>query len=378
MTDKTDPKNQTSTLHLVYTVTNIQHKVRVLDGVEVSYPTWVKLFTLHATGYEVTNHIDSSLSPDKASPEYPAWKKIDAVVLQWIYGTLTNDYLVRVLEDESTAHEAWVRVKNLFLNNKASRAAALQQELSNLTLASMPNLEAYCQRVRDLTDQLAAVDCPLNNTQKILHLIKGLPREYDTATSILNQNLPTWENACNQLHSEAQRIAARDALSPTPVVAAAISSPQEKSREQQPSSNRDRRSYNRDSHPRRDSNRTGRNNQRGSGQTSNRSYSFQQPQYAPYWPPPLGYPPYWAPPPCPYPTRPWASPVDNRPNSRPSNGQGSSRQQSAQAHIIETDPLEPTQLAAAVNALSMDSGGDQWHFDSGFQGWHGPESSQQF
>ncbi|KAJ0935537.1 hypothetical protein HanRHA438_Chr03g0120641 [Helianthus annuus] len=79
--------------------------------------------------------------------------------------------------------------------------------------------------------------------------------------------------------------------------------------------------------------------------------------------------------PCPYPTRPWASPVDNRPNSRPSNGQGSSRQQSAQAHIIETDPLEPTQLAAAVNALSMDSGGDQWHFDSGFQGWHGPESS---
>ncbi|XP_035838816.1 uncharacterized protein LOC118486456 [Helianthus annuus] len=325
MTDKTDPKTQTSTLHPVYTVTNIQHKVRVLDGVEVSYPTWVKLFTLHAAGYEVLNHIDGTPSPDKDSPEYPSWKKIDVVVLQWIYDTLTNEYLVRVLEDESTAYEAWVRVKNLFLNNKASRAAALQLELSNLTLASMPTLDAYCQRVRDLTDQLAAADCPLNNTQKILHLIKGLPHEYDTTTSILNQGLPTWENACNQLHSEAQRSAARDSLSPTPIVNAAVSSPQEKSREQQPSSNRDRHSYNRDSHPRRDSNRTGQNNQRGPRQTSNRPYPFHQPQYAPYWPPPPDYPPYWAPPLSPYPTQPWASPGDNRPNSRPSNSQGPSR-----------------------------------------------------
>ncbi|XP_076896275.1 uncharacterized protein LOC143549196 [Bidens hawaiensis] len=189
MADKAEPKTQT--LHPAYTVTNIQHKVRVLDDVEVSYPTWVKLFTLHATGYDVLSHIDGSPSPAQTSPEYPSWIKIDAVVLQWIYGTLSNDLLVHVLENESTAHEAWVRVKNLFLNNKASWAAALQLELNNLTLASMPSLEAYCQRVRDLSDQLTAVDCPINNTQRILHLIKGLPREYDTAAALLNHNLPS-------------------------------------------------------------------------------------------------------------------------------------------------------------------------------------------
>ncbi|XP_076947501.1 uncharacterized protein LOC143619455 [Bidens hawaiensis] len=188
MGDKSDPKPEP--LHPVYTITNIQHKVRTLDGTEVSYPTWVKLFKLHAIGYDVLNHIDGSLAPKKTSTEYSSWKKIDAVILQWIYGTLKHDLLLRVLEDESITYEAWERVKNLFLNNKGSRTATLQHELTNLTLSAMPDLEAYCQRIRELSDQLTTVDCLINNTQRIIYLFRGLPREYDTAASILNSSLP--------------------------------------------------------------------------------------------------------------------------------------------------------------------------------------------
>ncbi|KAD6795699.1 hypothetical protein E3N88_06595 [Mikania micrantha] len=47
-----------SSLHPVHTVTSIKHKVRVLDGVKVSYSSWVKLFQLHARGYDVLHHID--------------------------------------------------------------------------------------------------------------------------------------------------------------------------------------------------------------------------------------------------------------------------------------------------------------------------------
>ncbi|KAI3718260.1 hypothetical protein L6452_19124 [Arctium lappa] len=195
--DRVDPI--TKTLHPVYTVTNIQHKVRVLDDVKVSFSSWVKLFMLHAKGYDVINHIDGSPTPSETTPEYSSCAKIDAVVLQWIYGTLTDDLPVRVLTDESTAYEAWKRVKKLFLNNKGPRAAAVQHELTNLTLAAMPSLEAYCQRIRDLVDQLAAVDCPVNDTQHILHLVHGLPREYDTIATILNQTLSAWEKAVEEL-----------------------------------------------------------------------------------------------------------------------------------------------------------------------------------
>ncbi|XP_021995808.1 uncharacterized protein LOC110892991 [Helianthus annuus] len=106
------------------------------------------------------DHIDGTPTPDKEAVDYSSWKKIDAVVLQWIYGTLSSDLLVHVLEDKSTAFEAWKRFENLFLNNKGSRASALQHGLTNLTLSAMPDLDSYCQRICDLMDQLAVVDNP--------------------------------------------------------------------------------------------------------------------------------------------------------------------------------------------------------------------------
>ncbi|KAJ0836852.1 putative RNA-directed DNA polymerase [Helianthus annuus] len=380
-TDQADPKPQS--LHPVYTVTNIQHKVRVLDGVEVAYPTWVKLFMLHATGYDVVDHIDGSPAPATTAADYASWKKIDAVVLQWIYGTLSNDILVRVLEDKSTAYEAWTRVKTIFLNNKGPRAMALQHELTNITLASMPNLESYCQRIRDLSDQLAAVDCPLSNTQRILHLVNGLPREYDTTASILNQNLPPWEQAVEQLQAEARRIAAREARNPTPVIAAVTSQPDNRrsnnrDNNHRDNNNRDQNNNLRQSNQRRDQNRGQRFNNRGSGNSQQQQPYQAQPPYVPHWAPQQAFGPYWTPPPCPFPTQTWAPQQwGYRPNSRPT----SSNTNQAQAHLAGVDPLEPTSLANAVQALSLDSGSrnnEQWHFDTGFHGWHNPESSQQY
>lgn len=363
MADKTDPKQPP--LHPAYTVTNIQQRVRVLDGEKISYPSWVNLFRLHATGFDVLNHIDGSPAPSATSTEYSSWKKLDAIVLQWIYATLSDDLLVRVLVNKSTAYEAWKRVENLFLNNKGSRAAALQHELTNLTLAAMPSLDAYCQRIRELADQLTAVDCPINNTQRVLYLVRGLPREYDAVGSLLNQTLPPWENACDQLQSEARRIAARESVSPTPVVAAAITNPP--------------------SHP------TNRDNRRAPGtrrdhSRNNRSNTRTPPQPRPHASAQMPFP-YWAPP-CPYLTQGWAQPSQPRNNPTPAPAQRPSGQVQAEAHLTEVDPLQPTQLADAVQALSMDTGNtdNQWYFDTGatshitndqgLHGWHDPEPSQ--
>ncbi|XP_023758855.1 uncharacterized protein LOC111907318 [Lactuca sativa] len=201
----TTPAPATKPLHLVYTVTNIQHKVRMLDGTKVSYSSWVKLFQLHAKGYKVMSHTDGTQSPAKTDTEYEAWAEIDAIVLQWIYGTLSDDLLVRVLVTESTAYEAWSRIKAIFLNNKGSRVAALEHEFNNLTLKSMSSLEAYCQKLKELGSQLNDVDCPVNDQQLVLQLVRGLPAEYDIITSYINQILPTWETACSMLELEHHR-----------------------------------------------------------------------------------------------------------------------------------------------------------------------------
>ncbi|KAI3525466.1 hypothetical protein L1887_04283 [Cichorium endivia] len=201
-TDTNPPK---PSLHPVYSVTNIQNKVRTLDGTNVTYSSWVKLFKLHAHGYKVLAHIDGTAPPAKTTVYYEQWAEIDAIVLQWIYGTLSDDLLVRVLEPESSAFEAWEKIKHIFLNNKGSRAATLEHEFTNLTLRSMQSLDEYRQRLKDLADQLNDVDNPVNEQRLVLQLVCGLPSEYDTAAAYINQTLPGWDTARIMLQLEQNR-----------------------------------------------------------------------------------------------------------------------------------------------------------------------------
>ncbi|XP_074303819.1 uncharacterized protein LOC141638314 [Silene latifolia] len=144
-------------LHPVYSVTNIFNKVRMLDGVKITCSAWVKLFTLHAKGYKVSHHIDGTRPPTAADPKYAEWCEIDAHVLQWIYGSISEDLLLRVLETNSTAYEAWTRIKNHFLNNKGARAAALEHEFTNMMLSKCSSLDEYCQKLKDIGNQLTDV-----------------------------------------------------------------------------------------------------------------------------------------------------------------------------------------------------------------------------
>ncbi|XP_076939140.1 uncharacterized protein LOC143607656 [Bidens hawaiensis] len=192
-------------LHLVYYVTDILRKVRVLDRSKLSYTSWVKLFQLYARGYRVMHHIDGISPPATTDQDYATWSEIDAIVLQWIYGTVSDDIPVHVLQTDSTMFEAWTRIESLFLNNKSLRAAALELEFNNLTLKAMPSLESYCQKLKELSDQLNDEDCPVNNQRLVSQLIRGLPREYDTAAAYINQTLHTWKVACSMLQLEHNR-----------------------------------------------------------------------------------------------------------------------------------------------------------------------------
>ncbi|KAL9230753.1 hypothetical protein vseg_006065 [Gypsophila vaccaria] len=209
MATEEDPPSK-PTLHPVYTVNNIQHKVRVLDGTKVTYGSWVNLFKLHARGYKVLHHIDGTSPPPKTDPAYDAWCQIDSHVLQWIYGTLSDELLARVLTADSTAYEAWPRVKNIFINNKGARAASIEHEFINHKLESLSSLDGYCQRLRELVAQLSDVDAPVFDQRLILQLVRGLPSSYDTVTSYINQILPNFETARNMLELEQQRQLHRD------------------------------------------------------------------------------------------------------------------------------------------------------------------------
>ncbi|XP_076913350.1 uncharacterized protein LOC143571939 [Bidens hawaiensis] len=315
MGDQTDQANKS--LHPVYTITDITRKVRVLDGVKVSYSSWVKLFQLHARGYKVMNHIDGTRAPAKEDPTYASWSEIDAIVLQWIYGTLLDD---------------------LLLND---------------------------------------VDHPVGDQRLVLKLVRGLLIEYDTVGAYINQSLPSWETACSMLQLEYQRQTARENHSAPTAFAAMSNEPQ---KNDQPIHRR--RGSNRPTNTRRPHQQTQPTTSSNRGRTPRTNTNPSGSNQFPHWaalPAKNNTPPnwaYWAPPPYLFPTQQgWVQPWINSPlnwNHFQAPGSSGSKQQtnplatsSAQAHLDEFDPLQPTQIGEALQAMNINNEDAPWFMDSG-------------
>ncbi|KAF5786664.1 putative RNA-directed DNA polymerase [Helianthus annuus] len=372
-------------LHPVYSVANIQNKIRVLDGVKVTYSAWVKLFKLHAKGYRVLNHIDGTAGPAKADPTYESWVEIDAIVLQWIYGTLSDDLLVRILDADSTARSAWEKIQAIFISNKSSRAATLEHEFTNLTLASCASMDEYCQRLKDLAEQLGDVDHPVNESRLVLQLVRGLPPEFDTVASLINQSVTTWDNARNMIQLEQQRQNARQNTAQSVLVASrnGPSDPNSGNIPIEPVGNRDVYGRQQTRGRGRGRHRGGRNN-RG-GRTAYASSSAAQQTQSGYG---SGYPPHqnwagpqyqqWAPPPCPHPTQPtsWATPWNNKSAQPPATYTQPTVNMagppgfppppgSVPGHV---DALNPTELGAALNTMHLQPPDQAWNMDTGASG----------
>ncbi|XP_074318428.1 uncharacterized protein LOC141655238 [Silene latifolia] len=367
------PPPQTPKLHPVYSVTNIQHKVRVLDGVKVPYSSWVKLFKLHARGYKVFHHIDGTRKPSETDSTYEEWCEIDSHVLQWIYGTLNDDLLSRVLEDESTAYEAWIRVKNIFTNNKGARAVALEAEFSSLKLESMPSLEAYCQRLKEIASQLKDVDAAVTDQRLVLQLVRGLTTGYDTTAAYINQTLPTFDNAVSMLELEQRRQASREEPSTALV---APSSPTDEATgwvETKASSSNPPRAQTGGGRPQKNSGRRGgRSQNRGQNKPQTTSHTPNWVQI-PWSPSPWSQ--SWTAPPCPYPTQPgWSSPWQPWPMQQPPRGPQrppwrapvwASQQSPGQAYVADFEPQQLTDLGQAFNAMAFNPNDGQWYMDTG-------------
>ncbi|XP_022024803.1 uncharacterized protein LOC110925140 [Helianthus annuus] len=217
--ESSDSNSKPNLLHPAYSVTNIQPKIRTLDGTTVTYSAWVKIFKLHVVAYKVSAHIDGTTAPSKTDPMYESWLELDALVLQWIWSTVSDDLLPRVMDSDGTAPGAWVKLEKIYLSNKKARATALETKFVNLTLTACSSLDAYCQKLKELANQLEDVDQPISESRLVLQLVRGLPQEFDTTASLINSTKADWDQARSMLTDELIRIEARKSNSSSVMVA---------------------------------------------------------------------------------------------------------------------------------------------------------------
>ncbi|KAJ0532827.1 hypothetical protein HanIR_Chr09g0401341 [Helianthus annuus] len=146
-TDSTPPAAGDSKIHPATTVSNIKTLIPITLEIESGqYNSWATLFKLPCKAFLVFDHINSkpehtSSSSDTAKPSAD-WERLDAIVLQWIYSTISNDLLHTIINKTATAYDAWVAIENLFHDNKSARAIHLMHKFSNTRLDGCPNVSA--------------------------------------------------------------------------------------------------------------------------------------------------------------------------------------------------------------------------------------------
>ncbi|XP_021979216.1 uncharacterized protein LOC110875329 [Helianthus annuus] len=171
-------------LHPAVTVSNIKAFIPItLDHEALDYNNWSELFRLHCTAYLVADHLSprtppaaadkdkENETPGSSSSPADSWERLDAIVRQWMYGTISTDLLKTVIKTRTTAYDAWKAIESLFLENFSSTAV-------------------YCQELKVFSDQLSNVDAPVDEQTLVLQTIAGLTEQYETVSTILQNTKP--------------------------------------------------------------------------------------------------------------------------------------------------------------------------------------------
>ncbi|XP_071700682.1 uncharacterized protein [Rutidosis leptorrhynchoides] len=346
--------------HPALSISNIRNLIPVtLDIDNSQYNSWAHLFKLHCKAYDVIDHIipssdDSSssatTSPDNNSTKTPLWYRLDALVLQWMYATISNDLMNQIIEDESTAENAWNRLQNIFQDNKNSRALYLQRQFNTIRLDDFQNCAAYCQQIKVLADQLRNVGDKVTDDRMVLQLIAGLNDNFDTVGTYFTQldKLPSFYDARSKLILEETKKQKQAINNHTTTDAALVVTPNPKPASiPDPQKSTDRQT---------NSNFRYNTNRGRSGRGSNRGRSNRGRGCYPPWmysSPQWTNPPNWTTPPCPYPTNNWARP--NSSYSSNSTQAGIFGPRPSQAHLSNgsVSGYCPTDLGQAMHTMTL-------------------------
>uniref|UniRef100_A0A803LN21 Uncharacterized protein n=1 Tax=Chenopodium quinoa TaxID=63459 RepID=A0A803LN21_CHEQI len=194
---------ETPKYHPAFAITNVKSLIPITLDTAGMYHSWAALFKVLCRVHDLTYHI---IPPTEATElaayekskmaDLAYWKRLNAVVLNWIYGSISHILLTAILLKDDTAQGAWARLESMFQDNKAARASHLEQELVDLDFENFTSIDDYCNHIKSLSDRLADVDAPIPDTRLTLKLTAGLPEAYaGTVDFIQNQEpLPSFES----------------------------------------------------------------------------------------------------------------------------------------------------------------------------------------
>ncbi|XP_026405463.1 uncharacterized protein LOC113300474 [Papaver somniferum] len=275
---------------------------------------------------------------------------------------MAKDLMLTVLITGKTGKELWNHLKSLFRDNKGNGAANLESKFVNLRFVDCNNVDDYCDKLQALSNRPSDLDFPMDEKRLVIQLVNGLPKEYNTVASFIQQSMPSFDTARSQLRTEEIR-REHQSNSSSHTALAAANNPRLPPAVSSSASNRFRSAsvHHRSEH----SPLLGHQAALLPTPPGPRHHYPNAPNWAPQWtssPSPYSAVPYWS----------HRHSISGRGRGRHFRGRGRGRGRSTstarspQAYVTPTtEYLQPSDIAEAYSSMSIRAPDDDFYMDNG-------------
>ncbi|GJY55718.1 WRKY family transcription factor [Tanacetum coccineum] len=166
-----------------------------LDLDKLNYNTWSALFKRFCRTYKVQHHLDAPATTKTSNSTIdPLHESNDSLVVMWIYSTISPKLVEMVVDDDTSAHGIWKRLKDLFHNNKDARVTQLDNEIRNMAIGSL-FVTDFFQEIKSKAYLLSNLDSPVKDTSLATYAVNGIQSKYSDAARVirLREKSPTFD-----------------------------------------------------------------------------------------------------------------------------------------------------------------------------------------
>ena len=135
-------------------------------------------------GYDLLGFVDGSTTcPSPSHDDYNYWRRQDQLLLHAIISSV-DQQVVCMLGNVMTSKQAWDTLTRLFASKTRHRIMYLKEKLSRSSKGSQ-TITAYLQGIKSVSDELAIIDCPVDDLDLVIHTLNGLGSEFKEIAAVI-------------------------------------------------------------------------------------------------------------------------------------------------------------------------------------------------
>ena len=133
---------------------------------------------------DLWGHVDGTKTRPEDAGQQPAFDRSERKTKALLVTSINSD-LVYLITECTTSKQIWDKLKERFQRDTIASKLFLKQKFFSLKMKDDDSIEEHLRHMKEITDQLAAINAPIPEDEHIVAILLSLPRTYNTIVTAL-------------------------------------------------------------------------------------------------------------------------------------------------------------------------------------------------